>query len=281
MVLRRPRSGHIPLAVYRINYRPPGIAPPRSSSIKRSSPNCTPFGENGYLATAFIILLCGDTHSRKRRYKFTKWPPSTTNRCWTLLGFLSTIGLIDKCFLSAASKIGTRPMVGHRIVVTGMAGAGKSTFSRVLSAKTGLPVICLDLHSWKPGWVRVPEGELLEKQRILLAGERWIVDSNDVNNDLLFERADTFVVLATPWWICSWRAFKRGIRRPRDIQLPTGCEESLSQRLRDEWGIVWRNWRNRISVRDRDFNLASRCRSLMQVHILSSKNEMAEFADRI
>ncbi len=133
--------------------------------------------------------------------------------------------------LSAVSEIDTHPMVGNRIVVTGMAGAGKSTFSRVLSTKTGLPVICLDLHSWKPGWVRVPKGELLEKQRTLLATDRWIVDSNDVDNDLLVERADTLVVLATPWWICAWRAFRRGLRRPRDIQLPVGCEESLTQRL--------------------------------------------------
>jgi adenylate kinase family enzyme len=172
-------------------------------------------------------------------------------------------------------------MVGNRIVVTGMAGAGKSTFSRVLSTKTGLPVICLDLHSWNPGWVRVPEGEFLEKQRDLLAGERWIVDSNDVDNDLLVERADTLIVLATPWWICAWRAFRRGLRRPRDIQLPDGCDESLSQRLRDEWGIAWRNCRDRKSVRDRELSLVSRCRGLLEVHVLSSKRETAGFAESI
>lgn len=172
-------------------------------------------------------------------------------------------------------------MVGNRIVVTGMAGAGKSTFSRVLSTKTGLPVICLDLHSWNPGWVRVPEGEFLEKQRYLLAGERWIVDSNDVDNDLLVERADTLIVLATPWWICAWRAFRRGLRRPRDIQLPDGCDESLSQRLRDEWGIAWRNCRDRKSVRERELSLASRCLGLLKVHVLSSKRETAGFAESI
>jgi adenylate kinase family enzyme len=32
-----------------------------------------------------------------------------------------------------------------------MAGAGKSTFARQLSAKTGLPVIHLDVYFWKPG----------------------------------------------------------------------------------------------------------------------------------
>jgi adenylate kinase family enzyme len=96
------------------------------------------------------------------------------------------------------NKIKTHPLVGNRIVITGTADAGKSTFSRALSTKIGLPVIHLDLHSWNPEWVRVPEGEFIEKQRLLVAGEQWIVDSNDVDNDVLFERADTFVVIATP-----------------------------------------------------------------------------------
>src|SRR2546430_10477743 len=41
--------------------------------------------------------------------------------------------------------------------VTGLAGSGKSTLSLALSAKTGLPVIHLDLHFWKPGWVAPSE----------------------------------------------------------------------------------------------------------------------------
>ena len=95
-----------------------------------------------------------------------------------------------------------RRTVNSRVVVTGMAGAGKSTFSRQLAAKTGLPLIHLDLHTWGPGWVRVSEDELIETQRPLLAGERWIVDSNDVDDELLVARADTLVVITTPWWIC-------------------------------------------------------------------------------
>lgn len=175
----------------------------------------------------------------------------------------------------------TPQLVGNRIVVTGMAGAGKSTFSKLLSAKTDLPLIHLDLHIWNPGWVRVPDGELLEKQHVLLAAERWIVDSNDVDDDLLVKRADTFIVIATPWWICSWRAFKRGLQRPKGSQLPEGCDESALQRIGDEWGIVWRNWRNRNSVPERDLALAARCQPFMKVHILSSKREIAEFIKHI
>jgi adenylate kinase family enzyme len=179
------------------------------------------------------------------------------------------------------SELVRSPLVGNRIIVTGMAGAGKSTFSRVLSEKVGLPIIHLDLHIWDPGWVRVPEAELLAKQRVLLAAESWIVDSSNVDEDLLVARADTLVILATPWWLCACRAFRRGLRRPPDTQLPVGCEESLRQRLIDEWGIVWRNFRDRNSVHERHLTIASRCRSLMRVHVLSSKREMASFADRV
>ena len=163
-----------------------------------------------------------------------------------------------------------------------MAGAGKSTFSKALGALTGLPVIHLDLHLWDPGWVRVTSDVLLDKQRVLLAAEQWIVDSNDVDHDLLLQRADTLVVMATPWWLCAWRAFKRGLRRPADTQLPEGCVDSTAQRLTDEWGIVWRNWRNRTTVPARDSALAERCRALkMEVHVLRSKQEARLLIDRL
>lgn len=201
--------------------------------------------------------------------------------CSTSFDCFSIVGLIEVYYLSAVSEIDTPAGVGNRIVVTGMAGAGKSTFSRALSAKTGLPVICLDLHSWNPGWVRVPEEEFLEKQRTLLAGKRWVVDSNDVDRNLLVERADTLVVLAMPWWICAWRAFRRGVRRPPEIQLPDGCEESFWQRISDEWGIVWRNWRQRQLVCERELALAAHCLPIMRVYVLNSKREAVDFVDRV
>ena len=86
--------------------------------------------------------------------------------------------------------------IGCRVLVIGMAGAGKSTFSRALSARTGLPVIHLDIHYWKPGWVKPSEDEWREKQRGLLAGRTWIADGNDLETlDLRLERAETVVFL--------------------------------------------------------------------------------------
>ena len=134
--------------------------------------------------------------------------------------------------------------LGRRVIVTGLAGSGKSTFSLALAAKTGLPVIHLDLHFWKPGWVAPSETEWREKQRAVLAGDAWIADGNYHETlDLRLERADTVVFLDMPWWLCARRAFLRGFRMPGE--LPEGCDYSAWLRLRDEWRLAVRIWRKR------------------------------------
>jgi hypothetical protein len=164
--------------------------------------------------------------------------------------------------------------IGRRVLVIGMAGSGKSTFSRALSAKTGLPLIHLDLHYWKPGWVRPSENEWREKQRQLLAGEAWIADGNYYDTlDLQLERAETVVLLDTPWWVCARRAFVRGLRRPKGTKMPDGCEDSMTRRLRDEWGIVGRLWLGRRSEPDRARAMMSEHGSHASLHVLTSKRE--------
>lgn len=168
--------------------------------------------------------------------------------------------------------------VGRRVVVTGMAGAGKSTFSRALSAKTGLPVIHLDIHFWKPGWVEPPEDEWREKQRALLASDEWIVDGNyHATLDLRLERADTVVFLDTPWGVCARRAFVRGVRKPpAGNVLPDGCDQSACRRVRDEWWLVWRVWRGRRSERERELKILSRHGKHVALYVLRSKRAVRE-----
>lgn len=40
-----------------------------------------------------------------------------------------------------------------RILIVGCAGSGKTTLAVALGERTGLPVIHLDQHHWRPGWV--------------------------------------------------------------------------------------------------------------------------------
>jgi adenylate kinase family enzyme len=167
--------------------------------------------------------------------------------------------------------------VGHRVLVIGMAGSGKSTFSLALSAETGLPVLHLDLHYWKPGWVKPSDSEWRETQRRLLAGEAWIADGNYYETlDVQLARAETVILLDTPWWTCAGRAFRRGLRKPGG-EMPEGCEDSVRRRLRDEWGIVGRVWRGRRTEPERARAMVSQHGSHAALHVLGSKQEAKAF----
>jgi adenylate kinase family enzyme len=163
------------------------------------------------------------------------------------------------------------------VLVIGLAGSGKSTFSRALSAQTGLPVIHLDVHRWKPGWIEPSESEWRETQRDLLRGGTWIADGNDPESlDLRLERTDTVVHLETPWWVCACRAFVRGMQKPKG-ELPEGCEDSAIRRLRDEWRLVWVIWRRRRSEPDHAREMISQRGSHVAVYRIASKREARSF----
>ena len=168
--------------------------------------------------------------------------------------------------------------LGRRVVVTGMAGSGKSTFSLALAAKTGLPVIHLDVHFWKAGWVAPSETEWREKQRRMLAGNAWIADGNYQETlDLRLERADTIVFLDLPWWLCAGRAFLRGFRMPNE--LPEGCDYSAWLRLRDEWRLAARIWQKRRSEPEHEHEIIARHGQHAVLHVLRSKRSVRKFLD--
>jgi adenylate kinase family enzyme len=176
---------------------------------------------------------------------------------------------------------GSSPLIGDRILVDGMMGAGKSTFTRALAATTGLPVIHLDLHYWKPGWARPSDDEWRERQRTLLAGEVWIMDGNyNETLPLRLERADTVVFLDTPWWLCASRSFWRGIRKPGG-EMPEGCVDSRSRRLQNEWGAVGRIWHNRRAEPECARNEFLRHGSHTTVHVIRTRGQAREFLDAI
>ena len=172
-----------------------------------------------------------------------------------------------------------RLAIGRRVVVTGLAGSGKSTFSRSLAAKTGLPVIHLDVHFWKPGWIAPSEGEWREKQRALLAGEAWIADGNYHETlDLRLERADTIVCLDTAWSVCAGRAFRRGLWKPMG-EMPEGCDDSAWRRLRDEWRVAVVICRDGRSEPEREHEIISQHGRHAALHVLRSKRAAKQFLD--
>ena len=87
----------------------------------------------------------------------------------------------------------------QRVLVIGSPGAGKSTLSHALAARTGLPLHHLDRMFWLSGWIERDrdEGRAVLKQ--VLAQDRWIIDGNYGSTlPLRIARADTVVWLDYP-----------------------------------------------------------------------------------
>lgn len=119
----------------------------------------------------------------------------------------------------------------QRVLVIGSPGAGKSTLSHALAARTGLPLHHLDKLFWLPGWVERDREEGRAELAEVLAGERWIIDGNYGSTlPMRLSRADTVVWLDYPTWLCLGRAFKRwwqyrGRARP---DMTEDCPENLN-----------------------------------------------------
>jgi len=170
---------------------------------------------------------------------------------------------------------GAPPAIGRRIIVTGLAGSGKSTLSVALAARTGVPLVHLDLHFWKPGWVAPSGAEWRQKQRDVLGGDAWIADGNYHETlDLRLERADTVLFLDLPWWRCSFRALLRGFRMWGE--LPEGCDYTRWRRWRDEWSLAVRIWRENRSQPEIERKIISQHGSHVALHVLSSSREVRE-----
>lgn len=123
--------------------------------------------------------------------------------------------------------------IPRRWLVVGCSGAGKSHFSRALGEILGLPVIHLDQHYWRPGWVEPSKAEWHHQTVALSSREEWVMDGNYSGTlGPRLERAQGVVMLDLPTWQCVWGVYRRSIRYRGTVRpdLPRGCPEQLPDR---------------------------------------------------
>ena len=109
-------------------------------------------------------------------------------------------------------------MKQHRILVIGSPGAGKSTFSRKLRDKTGLPLYYLDMIFHKPDKTTVSPAEFDEKLSDILELERWIIDGNYLRTlPIRFERCTQVFFFDLPVEQCLEGAASRVGRAREDL----------------------------------------------------------------
>lgn len=111
-----------------------------------------------------------------------------------------------------------------KVLITGNAGAGKTTLSKKLSKALSIEAYSLDKIVWKPRWCQTDPIEKAHRIAEITSLNEWIIDG--VSKDALV-KADTIIFLDFPRHVLFWRVFKRNIRylfksRP---ELPEDCFE--------------------------------------------------------
>ena len=90
-----------------------------------------------------------------------------------------------------------------KIIVIGCPGSGKSTFSRELRNKTGIPLYHLDMMYWNEDKTVVEKRVFLERLSAVLAKDEWIIDGNYGSTmEMRMESCDTVIFLDYPIEIC-------------------------------------------------------------------------------
>lgn len=98
-----------------------------------------------------------------------------------------------------------------RIIVIGCPGSGKSTLSRELHSRTGIPLHHLDRLYWNADGTTVEKCVFLERLSLVLGQAEWIIDGNyGATMEMRIEACDTVIFLDYPTQVCL-----EGIRERR------------------------------------------------------------------
>ncbi len=90
-----------------------------------------------------------------------------------------------------------------KVIVIGSPGAGKSTFSRKLRDKTGLPLFYLDMIWHKPDKTNITREEFREELEKIFKKDAWIIDGNYLwTLEMRLKACDTVFFLDYPVEAC-------------------------------------------------------------------------------
>ena len=90
-----------------------------------------------------------------------------------------------------------------KVIVIGCPGSGKSTVSRTLHNKTGIPLYHLDMMYWNADKTTVEKSVFLERLSVVLEKDEWIIDGNYGSTmELRMAACDTVFFLDYPLDVC-------------------------------------------------------------------------------
>ena len=80
----------------------------------------------------------------------------------------------------------------QRVLVTGNAGAGKTTLAKDIARRLDIPFYSLDSIVWQSGWKKTPSEERTKMIESLVSSNTWIIDGVSVQ---VQERADMVIFI--------------------------------------------------------------------------------------
>ena len=90
-----------------------------------------------------------------------------------------------------------------KVIVIGCPGSGKSTVSRALHNKTGIPLYHLDMMYWNADKTTVEKSVFLERLSVVLEKDEWIIDGNYGSTmELRMATCDTVIFLDYSLDVC-------------------------------------------------------------------------------
>lgn len=104
----------------------------------------------------------------------------------------------------------------NKVIIIGCPGGGKSTFSRALQVKTGLPLYHLDMLFWNNDKTHVSRDVFDQRLSDVLNQDKWIIDGNYSRTlETRLIECDTVFLLDLPVEECLAGISNR-IGKPRD-----------------------------------------------------------------
>lgn len=90
-----------------------------------------------------------------------------------------------------------------KVIVIGCPGSGKSTFSRALHDKTGIPLFHLDMMYWNADRTTVEKSVFRARLAEVIGRDEWIIDGNYGSTmELRMAACDTIFFLDYPLDVC-------------------------------------------------------------------------------